>query len=245
MLRTTQLIRANEAVFPDCVYYLPLLSKARRNARKHPDICIEICKSTLEGMGKMIILGLDPAATKSDIDRRDADAIVKWAVNQLRQNDDVVETNFVTRATSLANALSALRNVRSDIGHGREAPKPEQSTEDFARLCMQMTDALACYMLSAYFRIKSRPQESKPDLDRAPDDNEVDEAQESDEPEIDYDASSEFNDFLDALFPLPGKLLYSEALYRLYYEDYRIELALFAETLAGAEAELEAESDTA
>jgi hypothetical protein len=35
------------------------------------------------------------------------------------------------------------------------------------------------------------------------------------------------NDLLDEEYPYDGKLLYSQALYRMYYEDYEIQLKSF------------------
>lgn len=222
MQRTANLIKANQSAFPDCAYYLPLLSKARRNARNHPDMCIETCKAVLEGISKTIVLGLDEEATKAAIDKKDVDQIVKWAVKTLQQNDDVIESNFVTRATSLASALGALRNSRSDISHGREVPKPEYSEEKFARLCLQMTDAMAVYMLESYFSAAA-PSASPLGADE-------ERLEATGIPSIAYEENPDFNDQLDAANPLPGKLLYSEALYHLYYEDYLIELDAFLES---------------
>ena len=54
-------------------------------------------------------------------------------------------------------------------------------------------------------------------------------------PQIDYDDNPDFNDELDRQNPLDGKMLYSDALYRLYYEDYIIELEAFLDTLNDAE----------
>lgn len=222
MYRTAKLIRAYEGEFPECTYYLPLLSKARRNARKHPDICIETCKTLLEGISKTIIFKLDSTAVKKDIDKKDADQIVKAAAKLLKQNDDVIEDNFVTRATSLTNALAALRNSRGDISHGKEVPKPEYSSENFARLCLQMTDALAVYLLEAYFDNVTAAKLDHAKVAVLP---EVDSA--SYTPNINYEDNLEYNEDLDSNNPLPGKLLYSESLYELYYEDYILGLDEF------------------
>ena len=244
MLKTTALIQENRKSFPEFDYYLPLLSKARRNARNHPDICIEICKATLEGVSKTIILGLDLNAVKADIDKKDVDQIVKRAVKLLKEHDNVVESDFVSRATSLTNALGALRNVRSDISHGREAPKPESSSADFGRLCLQMTDAIASYMLRSFFDAKrvSGALASSPSVD-PPEEKGMDGA--AGIPQIAYEKNSDFNDRLDLNNPLPGKMLYSEALHRLYYEDYVIGLEeyLDAEAATGDDALADAEGD--
>ncbi len=44
---------------------------------------------------------------------------------------------------------------------------------------------------------------------------------------IRYEDNPEFNDLLNEEYPLDGKLLYSFALYELYYEDYEIQLRAF------------------
>jgi hypothetical protein len=44
---------------------------------------------------------------------------------------------------------------------------------------------------------------------------------------IRYEDNSEFNDSLDEYYPYAGKLLYSQALYALYYEDYAIQLQTY------------------
>lgn len=224
--RTAKLIKANEGQFPDCAYYAPLFSKARRNIAKHPDICIETCKSLLEGISKTIILGLDSSAVSSELDKKDVEPLVKWAARLLKANDDVIEENFINRVSGLAHSLGALRNARGDISHGKAVPKTQESGCDFARLCLQMTDAMAFYMLQSFFAV-TKPVTTT--------------TIESDEEavallpggiqDIAYQDNPEFNDGLDQAYPLDGKVLYSEALYRLYYEDYVIELEAYQETL--------------
>jgi Abortive infection C-terminus len=210
--RTSKLIRENQATFPDCAYYAPLFSQARRNITKHPDISIETCKSLLEGISKTIILGLDSTAERSELDKKDVEPLVKTAARLLKANDDVIEEHFVNRVAGLAHSLGALRNARGDISHGKAAPKAVESGGDFARLCLQMTDAMAFYMLQSYFSIT---QSTTAALDKDGDDA--------------MELLPQFNDELDQQYPLDGKLLYSEALYRLYYEDYVIELEAYQE----------------
>lgn len=230
MQRSSKLIQANQASFPDCAYYLPLFSKARRNVSKHPDICIETCKSLLEGISKTIILGLDTSVISSDLDKKDVEPLVKSAAKLLKANDDVVEENFVNRVSGLAHSLGALRNARGDISHGKAVPKAKESSADFARLCLQMTDAMTYYMLQSFFAVND-PAAVIVDEDEQPEP----ELLPGGIPKIEYDENSNFNDMLDSQYPLDGKLLYSDALYRLYYEDYIIELETFLDTLNDAE----------
>lgn len=228
MQRTSKLIKAHQEQFPDCGYYARLFSKARRNISRHPDICIETCKSLLEGISKTIILGLDTSAIGSDLDKKDVEPLVKSATRLLKANDDVIEENFINRVSGLAHSLGALRNARGDISHGKAVPKTLESGCDFARLCLQMTDAMAYYMLHSYFSV------TQPVPTEVVGDTEVE-----DEGEllpggilaVEYSDHPSFNDELDQRYPLDGKLLYSEALYRLYYEDYLIELEAYQEEL--------------
>lgn len=231
MQRSSKLIKANEAQFPDCAYYLPLFGKARRNIATHPDICIETCKALLEGIAKTIILGLDATATRDDLNRKDVEPLVKLAGKLLRENDDIIEDHFVNRIGGLAHSLGALRNARGDISHGKAAPKIEESDRDFARLCLQMTDAVTFYMLQSFFsRTTPRPA-------AVADDNEAAEPEvlPGGIPNTEYDDNPDFNEELDRQYPLDGKLLYSDALYRLYYEDYLIELEAYHDAQQDAE----------
>lgn len=238
MQRTTKLIKANQDQFPDCAYYLPLFSKARRNLTKHPDISIETCKSLLEGISKTIILGLDGSAVSGDLDRKDVEPLVKSAARLLKANDDVIEENFINRVSGLAHSLGALRNARGDISHGKAVPKALESGCDFARLCLQMTDAMTFYMLQSYFTV-TKPVPTTPPAGE----EEAVSLLPGGIQDIAYEENPEFNDELDTQYPLDGKLLYSDALYRLYYEDYVIALENYLDSLAEVYENVEEQSD--
>jgi Abortive infection C-terminus len=220
--RSSKLIQANQERFPDCAYYLPLFGKARRNIAAHPDICIETCKALLEGIAKTIVLGLDSTATRDDLDKKEVEPLVKAAARLLRANDDVIEDNFINRVSGLAHSLGALRNARGDISHGKAVPKIEESDREFARLCLQMTDAITFYMLQSFFtRVSPVDAESMRTNAEEP------EILPGGIPNTKFEDNLAFNEDLDRRYPLEGKLLYSDALYRLYYEDYVIELEAF------------------
>ncbi|MER9689678.1 abortive infection family protein [Mesorhizobium sp. M0139] len=239
MQRAVKLIKSYESQFPDCIYYVPLFGKARRNITRHPDICIETCKALLEGISKTIIMGLDDKASIDDLNKKDVEPLVKAAAKLLRANDDIVEDHFVNRVGGLAHSLGALRNARGDISHGKAVPKQENSSDHFARLCLQMTDAVAFYMLKSFFMTRTLSAKSL-DLDGQGVEKLGPPVLPGGIPDIPYEANAEFNDWLDQKNPLFGKLLYSDALYRLYYEDYVLELQAYTEDL---ESDLDLELD--
>lgn len=192
--------------YPEFDYYLPLIDKAVSDLVAHPDICIETCKSLLEGVSKSIIEKLPTNAhNRLALDDMKFDRLVKLALQQLKLNDNVVEDDFVNRCSSLANSLGNLRNTRGDISHGKGVPKLEQSTDKLSRLCVTMTESVLHYMLDAFFTIPE-PEPEEPER-------------------LKYDDNQEFNEFLDDENPIDGMVSYSRALYDQYYEDYTIQLS--------------------
>lgn len=191
----------------DFAYYLPILQKAEANQVPHPDICIETSKSLLEGVSKTIIERLDSTRSRADLDAKELSPLVKEAVRLLQANDDQFEMDFTNRCVSLAYALGQLRNARGDISHGRAVPKQYCSSSDLARFVMHMTEGVLLYMLQSFYSVHT-----------------------GDEPAIEYDDNQDFNDFLDELYPMEGKPLYSLALFEQYKEDYEIQLSDFRDS---------------
>ena len=220
MNRLKVLIKENMTSFPEFDYYLPIIEKAKRFEASRPDTSIECCNSLIQGISKTVILGLDESVSNEKLDtpsESKSDKLVKRAFTCLKQNDDVYEEDFCRRAAGLADAISLLRNARGDISHGRAVPKRLSSHQGLAKASNEMTGSLLSYMLSSYFiaRLeaprKVELEEPKPDFD------------------IEYDDNSDFNDYLDEENPLPGKMLYSEALFISYLEEYQIQLDGFRE----------------
>ncbi|MEM7555722.1 MAG: DUF5615 family PIN-like protein [Cyanobacteria bacterium P01_A01_bin.84] len=108
------------------------------------------------------------------------------------------------------------------ISHGREVPKLLKSDINLSRLIVEVTESLLRYTLASFFIL---------DLEKKTQEFEVIEVKEQ-ESRIRYEENPEFNDLLDEEYPLDGKLLYSQALYTLYYEDYEIRLQTFLDEQA-------------
>lgn len=152
MKSVINLIKENKKYFPEFDYYIALLQKAENNQDVQPDICIEVCKSLIEGASKVILIerGSD---TKEELEKKNVNALVKEATKLLKQDDNVIEDDFIRRCASLAQALGALRNARGDISHGRSVPKEPKSTDKLSKLVLNMTESILYYMLDAFFII--------------------------------------------------------------------------------------------
>lgn len=203
------LIIRNLDQFPDFEYYIPIIEEAERNQQPHPDIAIECCLSLIQGISKTIILFLDPKEDKRALEKGSVVQQFKNATKLIQINNDVHEHLFPCQCATLAKAIGELRNARGDISHGRAVPKIVQSDLELSRLVMEITESLLRYTLASFFAIA------------------LEELAQQEEVIIRYEDNPEFNDSLDELYPYEGKLLYSQALYQLYYEDYEIQLQAF------------------
>ncbi|HEY9081184.1 abortive infection family protein [Magnetovibrio sp.] len=225
MQQATELIVSNAGKYPEFRYYLSIMKKAEMNLSSQPDICIETCKSLLEGISKSIIERLDTTSERKELDKKEVGPLIKQAARLLKQEDNVIEDDFVSRCSSLAYALATLRNERGDISHGKAVPKATASNDRLSSLCLSMTGNVICYLLDAFYGLAPQPKQAEAKSIEIME-------QEPDLPIIPYDDNTDFNDWLDGKYPLPeGRLIYSNALYELYYEDYIIQLEEFRENL--------------
>jgi hypothetical protein len=191
-------------------YYIPIIEKAERNEVDHPDITIECCASLFQGISKTIVRQLAPAVYAEDFENLPLQKQVKTAFRCLAAGDDAVELAFPVAAENLVRVVGTLRNQRGDISHGRAVPKELQSDRSLARLVLNVAEPVMRYMLATFFALQPRRVLAPP-----------------------YDECVAFNAYLDSLHPLPGKPLYSRALYDQYAEDYVLQLKDY-EDLASA-----------
>lgn len=189
---------------PEFLYYVTIIEKAENNEVTNPDIAIECCSSLLQGISKTIVFRLNPPADKKAFENQPVQFQLKAAFACLSEHDDVIELEFARRAHSLAQVLGELRNARGDISHGRAVPKELESDRSLSRLAMNVSEAIARYMLASFFAIRPTGL-----------------------PVVSYEKNEAFNEFLDQRFPLQGKPLYSLALFQQFYEDYLIQLEMF------------------
>ena len=182
-------------------YYIKHIDEAEANEITHPDITIECCTALFQGVSKTIVNRLDPPKDLKAFADGSVQSQVRAALKCLAAGDDIIEIDFPRRAESLIQIIGELRNQRGDISHGRAVPKELQSDRSLARLVLNLTEAIVRYMLGSFFALQPERPFVPP-----------------------YDDNSAFNTWLDEETTLPGKLVYSRALYSQYPEDYVIRL---------------------
>ncbi len=184
-----KLISENNEKYEHFAYYETVIDVIENHVNSQPDICIESCKSLIEGVSKTIIKTLDDTASDNDLKDMDLMPLFKRAARKLAEKDDTLELDFVNRTGSLIENFGRIRNERGDISHGRAAPKEINSSPQFSNMVARVTEALAFYVLDHFFRLEL------PEVT-----------------EIGYEENADYNEMLDRLNPLDG-ISYSKALF--------------------------------
>jgi hypothetical protein len=196
------LIETNSKKYEHFAYYETIIDKIEQNIISQPDICIECCKSLIEGLSKTILKNLDATISDKQLKNMDFMPLFQRAINKLAEYEEI-EFNFIDKSSKLVESIGIIRNERGDISHGRAIPKVIVSTPQLSGLIMQVTEALAFYVLEHFFRIDlSYTQELK------------------------YEDNMNFNLWLDESNPI-GNLSYSRALFDQDNVSYFEELLEF------------------
>jgi ribosomal protein S13 len=152
MLHCRDINKSYKSTHEDFTYYEAIIEKVEENIQKSPDISIESCKSLIEGISKTILLRLDVTQTQTKVDKLDFPELYRqvcWALQRHSQ----IEVDYIHRTSAMIQRLAELRTRRGDISHGKAVPKIDRSTISSAKMIMVVTDAIAHYMLEAFFRI--------------------------------------------------------------------------------------------
>lgn len=187
--------------FPEFQYYLKHAKEIKGHEETHPDIAIECCTSLLQGLSKSICYRLDPATDRKTFEKGTIEHQVKTAFKLIGSSSDVVEIALPQACSTVARLAGELRNMRGDISHGKAVPKEIQSDASLARLALDVTEALARYMLCHLVLLS--------------------------EPKVRYQDNIELNQILDDIGDPIGATPYSLLLFTHDFVAYVFELDKF------------------
>ncbi len=178
-------------------YYHSHLDVIEKYIEEKPDISIEACKATIEGICKLTlhILKQEPLEAHKN---ESLSPLCRRALDSLQEGKGFSDADLCKRLTGVVNYIGDIRNDHCDIGHGRASLKKQVNDADFAELIIGVTENLCTYMLRRLDYLA--------------------------EPVIEYDENPEFNTYLDELNSMPNTVLYSKALFEQELETYKIEL---------------------
>ena len=213
------LVKRHIKEFPDFQYYGAFAEFISAIENYHQDlhtgVSLDCCNSLLQSICKTIITQIDTKIEGKSLNKgakSETNNLISEAAKLLQKNDDVYERDFINKLSQIGKHINELRNARGDLSHGKHIPKELLNDQDLSRLLREITESLARYLISSFFSFKLEQIKEEPEIEKDL---------------IKYEDNLEFNEFLDEDYPYEGKLLYSQALYTLYYEDYTIKLQTF------------------
>lgn len=134
-------------------YYFTLIEIIEDKATKEPDICIEACKSLIEGISKTIILKLDQTSSQKDVDGMDFMPLYNNMIQLISTYDECIEYEFLERFGQTLYKVGEIRNRRGDISHGKSIPKTNTSSDSLAKMIKGFTGNLLSYVLTHFYSI--------------------------------------------------------------------------------------------
>ena len=213
------LVKRHIKEFPDFQYYGAFAEFISAIENYHQDlhtgVSLDCCNSLLQSICKTIITQIDTEIEGKSLNKgakSETNNLISEAAKLLQKNDDLYERNFISQLSQIGKHINELRNARGDLSHGKHIPKELLNDQDLSRLLREITESLSRYLISSFFSFKLEQFKKEPEIEKDL---------------IRYEDNPEFNEFLDEDYPYEGKLLYSQALYTLYYEDYEIQLQAF------------------
>ena len=178
-------------------YYDSHLSLIERYTKEKPDISIETCKALIEGISKLVLHVLKQEPLKSQ-NKDKFHYLFKKAILELKKGRGFYDISILRMLEGVVKYIGDLRNDHCDIGHGRASLKNQINDADFAEFIIGITDCLCTYMLRRLDLLTEK--------------------------EVLYEDNPEFNTYLDESNPMPGKILYSKALFEQEFQTYELQL---------------------
>ncbi|MHC5777601.1 abortive infection family protein [Nostoc sp.] len=219
------LVKRHLKEFPDFQYYGAFAEFISGIESYHQDlhtgVSLDCCNSLLQSICKTIITQIDSKIEGKSLNKgakSETNNLISEAAKLLQKNDDVYERDFISKLSQIGKHINELRNARGDLSHGKHIPKELLNDQDLSRLLREITESLSRYLISSFFSF-ALEKKSKEDF-------------EIEEDVIRYEDNPEFNDLLDEEYPWDEKLLYSQGLHTLFYEDYEIRLQAFLDEQA-------------
>ena len=248
---TKQTILKHKTIIPGIEGYLVLVTKIEKNININPDISIEVCKSLIEGLCIKALSLLSNKYKTSRAFRRkcknDLTLLTTTAFNEVYSDfvesqvheslshmilDISVAKRYKKKAkrqvkeqtVATIGKISAIRNERGDISHGRNYPKNQESSIYLAKSINSITDGICSFMIEEIgnqYAVRLRERNK-----------------------LNYEDLQEFNDWLnEEHYVLSVKVDYSKLLFEHAYDKY--EEFFYSEYIEFMEEEREEFEDTA
>lgn len=210
-------IRENIERIPSLTPFLDHVDVIEKNVCSNPTLCVETCKSLIEGICKTILANKN-LSVSTDIA---FNVLVKNTVNAILNVDETYREDIAElgrRVASVSQKLSELRNKAGFVSHGMDVLNP-RLTETLSTFSYKITDTIGGFILSCYNNNRVVSTDHR----------------------IHFEDCKLFNEYFDELNPIPigfVKISASLALFEQDYEAYKAEYFAYLSDLESEALEL-------
>lgn len=206
-------MRENIDKTPSFIPFLDHIEVVEKNIVSNPTICVETCKSLLEGICKTILMNKD-IKIENDIKFH---ALIQKTIEVVLNTDEAYRSDISDlgrRIGSVSQKLGEIRNNVSFVSHGMDVLNPKL-TETISIFACKITDTIGGFILSCYINNRVVSADHR----------------------IHYEDCKSFNDDFDDLNPMSFELSASLALFAQDYEAYKVAYYDYIERL-GSDVEI-------
>jgi len=190
-------IRENIEKIPSIAPFLENVDIIEQNIYSNPTLCVESCKSLIEGICKTILTNKNIEFSKSC----SFSALVQQTITSILNTDEEYREDIIDltrRISGVADRLGLIRNNVGFISHGMDVLNP-RLTSNLSVLAYRITDTIGGFILSCY---------NSDRLVRA-------------DHRLHYEDCQPFNIYFDEQYPMQFGLSASHALFDQDYEAYK------------------------
>jgi hypothetical protein len=208
-------IRENIEKTPSLTSFIEQVVIIEENIYSNPTLCVETCKSLIEGICKTILTNKNiPIATSIKFH-----ILVQDTITSILNEDETHKTDIADlgrRVASVSQKLSEIRNKIGFVSHGMDVLNPKL-TETLSVFSYKITDTIGGFILSCYNNNRVISLDHR----------------------IHYEDCKLFNEFFDELNPIPLGVINLSASLALFEQDYEAYKASYFEYLSDLESESE------
>lgn len=190
-------VREHIDKIPSLTPFIDHVDVIEKNIYSNPTLCVETCKSLIEGMCKTIL-------TNKNIDFSSSgsfSALVQQTINSILNTDESCRADIVDlgrRIAGVSDKLGLIRNSTGFVSHGMDVLNP-RLTETLSVFAYKITDTIGGFILSCYNNNRIVNSDHR----------------------IHYDDCQIYNEYFDDLYPMQLGLSASKALFEQDYEAYK------------------------
>ena len=167
-----------------------------KHVYSNPTLCVETCKSLIEGICKTILTNKGISYT-SDVK---FNGLVQLTLSNIINEDVLFKNDLVElgrRVASVSQQLGQIRNNTGFVSHGMDVLNP-QLTETVSIFASKITDNIGGFILRCYNNNREVTKEGR----------------------IHYEDCKPFNEYIDELNPISIGVIDISASKALFQEDY-------------------------